>query len=522
MPLSGPLFLGIDVGTQSLRAGVYDERGTCLGYATSPLETKHPHPAWAEQEAGPWWTGACQSVPKALAKASAKADQIAAIGLDCTACTVIACLADGTPVRPALLWMDQRSFQEAADINATGDAILRYVSGVVSPEWMLPKALWLKRREPASYRRALYIVECTDWMMHQLTGEWSLSLNNVTVKWNYARTEGGWSSALLNQVGLEDLIDKWPKPIIPLGKGEAKLSSAAAQALGLRQGTPVAQGGIDAYLGMLGMGAVGPGDLALVMGSSTCHMAMSATPLLGSGMLGCYPDAVVEGLYTMEGGQTATGSIVNWYRQHFAGAEALEAERAGKNVYEVLDSKAAMVPPGCEGLICLDYWQGNRCPRKDPLARGVFSGLTLSHGPGHLFRSIYEGTALGCRHILEDLAEHGFQLRRLFAGGGGARSALWLQIHADVLGIPLLLPRDSEACCLGSALVAAVHAGRYASLNEAAAAMVSIQSTIDPDRRNKSRYDEIYGRYLATYPALAKLMHEAAAGQVNDGNDARP
>jgi ribulose kinase len=250
----------------------------------------------------------------------------------------------------------------------------------------------------------------------------------------------------------------------------------------------------------------------MILGSSTCHLAMSAEGLFGSGMLGCYPDAVVEGLYTLEGGQTATGSILNWYRQHFAGNEAAEAERSGRNVYELLDARAAAVPPGCEGLVCLDYWQGNRCPLKDPRARGAFWGLSLGHGPGHLFRSIYEATAFGTRHILEDLEAHGFRVGRLFAGGGGARSPLWLQIHADVLGRPVLLPRDGEACALGSALVAAVHAGHYPDLGEAARRMVQLAGVIEPNPAHRRAYDEHYARYRATYPALKALMHEAAGG----------
>ena len=151
-----------------------------------------------------------------------------AIGLDCTACTVVACDADGKPLRPALLWMDQRAFREAAEISDTGDPVLRYVSGRVSPEWMLPKALWLKRNEPEVYDRAARIVECTDWMMFRLTGEWTLSLNHVAVKWNYARPDGGWPVGLLKAVGLDDLLEKWPTRIVPLGKGEGGLSDRAA------------------------------------------------------------------------------------------------------------------------------------------------------------------------------------------------------------------------------------------------------------------------------------------------------
>jgi len=504
------LFLGLDVGTQSVRAALFDPRGSCRAFASGSLDTVHPQPSWAEQDALQWWQAACSAVPEALARANARPEQIAGIGLDCTACTVLPCQIDGTPVRSALLWMDQRSFREAAEISASADPILRYVSGVVSPEWMLPKALWLKRHEPAVFRKAQRLVECTDWFMFRLTGEWNLSLNNVTVKWDYARPDGGWSQPLLKWAGLEDLPEKWPSQVVPLGKGDLRLSACAAGELGLKAGIPVAQGGIDAYLGMLGMGAVEAGDLAMIMGSSTCHLAMSPKELFGSGMLGCYPDAVVEGLFTLEGGQTATGSIVNWYRQHFAGNEAAEAERSGRNVYELLDEKAAAVPPGCEGLICLDYWQGNRCPLKDPKARGMFLGLTLSHGPGHVYRSIYEATAFGTRHILEDVARHGLMVKRLFAGGGGAKSRLWLQIHADVLGQPIHLPRENEACALGSALVAAAHCGHYADLEEAARQMVQISGIIEPRPENTRRYDYYYAKYLATYPALQSLMHDMA------------
>jgi FGGY-family pentulose kinase len=507
-----PLFLGLDVGTQSLRAAIFDSNGNCRAFATGSLDTVHPQPGWAEQDPLQWWQAARKAVPEALARAGAKPEDVAGIGLDCTACTVLPCRVDGTPLGRALLWMDQRAFREAEQISATRDPSLRYVSGVVSPEWMLPKALWLKRHEPVRYTGADRLIECTDWFMFRLTGQWTLSLNHVTVKWNYARPDGGWSVALLNSVGLEDLAAKWPARVVPLGKGDLRLSSVAATELGLLPGIPVAQGGIDAYLGMLGMGAVGSGDLAMIMGSSTCHLAMSAQGLFGSGMLGCYPDAVIEGLYTLEGGQTATGSIINWYRQHFAGNEAAEAERTGRNIYEILDAKAAAVPPGSEGLVCLDYWQGNRCPLKDPRARGTLWGLTLSHGPGHIFRSIYEATAFGTRHILEDLRSHGFTVGRLFAGGGGAKSRLWLQIHADVLGQPIHLPRESEACALGSAMVAAVHSGHYANLDEAAQKMVQIASVVEPRRENKRRYDEHYAKYVATYPALRALMHEMAEG----------
>ena len=491
--------LGLDVGTQSLRAALVDPQGRTRAFGVAAIETRYPRPGWAEQDADGWWRAAREAIGLALTQAGVAPDQVVGIGLDCTACTVIACGIDGAPLRPALLWMDQRSHAEADAISRTRLPALRYVSGRVSPEWMLPKALWLKRNEPNVYDKADRIVECTDWMMHRLTGEWTLSLNHIAVKWNYARPDGGWPFALLDEVGLADLVGKWPERIVPLGRGDGVLSSQAAERLGLRAGTPVAQGGIDAYLGMLGLGATGDGDVAVIVGSSTCHLAQSREGVFGSGASGCFPDATVEGLYTLEAGQTATGSILDWYRRHFAGREQAEADRRGVNVYEVLDEQAAAVPPGSEGVLVRDDWQGNRSPFKNPAARGVISGLTLSHGPGHVFRALYEATACGTRHILEDASAHGLTVDRVFVGGGGAKSPLWLQVHADVLKRPIQLTRETESCALGAAMSAALAAGVYPDFDAAAREMVAIERVVEPDPANAGVYDDLFGRYVGLY-----------------------
>ena len=213
------LLLGLDVGTQSLRAALFDLKGSSVAFGVAPIETTYPHPTWAEQEPLSWWSAAVQAVGLALSQGNAEAGQVIGIGIDCTACTVLATGKDGEPLRPALLWMDQRAFQEAEDISSTCDPVLRFVSGRVSPEWMLPKALWIKRNEPRTYANAYRLVECTDWMMYQLTGEWTLSLNHIAVKWNFARSDGGWPVKLLHAVELSDLVDKWPTQIVALGAG---------------------------------------------------------------------------------------------------------------------------------------------------------------------------------------------------------------------------------------------------------------------------------------------------------------
>ncbi len=497
-----PLLLGLDVGTQSLRAALIDAHGQTVSVGVAPIATSYPRPTWAEQDPVQWWAAAADAVRLALAKDGIDPRQIVGIGLDCTACTVLACDSAGEPHRPALLWMDQRAFREAAEISETKDPVLRYVSGRVSPEWMLPKALWLKRNEPDVYSRAERIVECTDWMMFRLTGDWTLSLNHVAVKWNYARPDGGWPVGLLKTVGLEDLLQKWPARIVPLGKGAARLSEQAARDLRLPAGIPVAQGGIDAYLGMLGLGATQDGDVAVIVGSSTCHLAQSREGVFGSGAAGCYPDATALGLYTLEAGQTATGSILEWYRRHFAGDQERDAEKRGVSVFQVLDEHAAAVPPGSDGLVVREDWQGNRSPYKNPHARGAITGLSLAHGPGHIVRAIYEATACGTRHILEDASAHGLKVERIFLGGGGAKSALWLQIHADILKKPVRLARESEACALGSAMAAAVAAGIYPDFDQAATAMVAIERLVEPNPANAAVYDELFQNYVELYRRL--------------------
>jgi ribulose kinase len=253
---------------------------------------------------------------------------------------------------------------------------------------------------------------------------------------------------------------------------------------------------------MLGLGATNAGDVAVIVGSSTCHLAQSRTGVFGSGAAGCYPDATVEGLFTIEAGQTATGSILDWYRRHFAGDQQLEAERRGVHVFQVLDELAAAVPPGALGVVVRDDWQGNRSPYKNPQARGAISGLSLAHGPGHIFRAIYEATACGTRHILEDAIAHGLKVERIFCGGGGARSSLWLQIHADILQKPVHMARESEACALGSAMAAAVAAGSYQDFDEAARAMVAIEHRVEPNKANAAAYDDLFNRYIELYSKL--------------------
>lgn len=505
-----PYVLGLDCGTQSLRAGVFDLRGKPIVFATREFPTYYPKVSWAEQDARDWWKAACECVRECLAEGDLDPAQVVGLSVDGTSCTMLPVEEDGTPLRRALLWMDVRAVDQAQRVTKTKHPVLKYVSWVESPEWMIPKALWIKENEPELYECAARVVECTDWLMHKLTGRWVASLNNVTCKWNYATPEGGWPEDLLRQLGFTDILEKWPREVIAMGEPVGTLAPEAAEELGLTPTTVVAQGGIDAYAAMFGLGVVEPGRMALVMGSSTCHLALSECGLFESHVWGPYPDALTRGTWVLEGGQTSTGSIVKWFADHFAHAAREEANERGVDFFEVLDEKAAAVDPGSEGLVVLDYWQGNRTPRRDPLARGTILGLSLKHELGHLLRAIYEGTAYGTRHILEDLEEAGFRTQGIYACGGGTKSALWLQIHADVCNVPIYLTKVPDATVLGTAICAAAAAGCYPSVEEASRQMVQVTRRIEPNPENREVYDFYFKKYVEMYPPLRGIMHDLA------------
>jgi FGGY-family pentulose kinase len=501
--------IGVDVGTQSVRSCLFDLDGNVVASATRPLATIFPKPAWAEQDPEEWWRGALETLTEIVQASKADPEDIVALSYDCTACTVVALSADGRPLRPALLWMDERAHVEAEEASATGHEVLRYCGGKISPQWMIPKGRWLERHEAGLFADARWVVDETDFFTLRLTGRMTASLNNATAKWNYVRPLGGWPADFLRATKIEALAAKWPTEVLPVGRPLGRLREAVARHVGLSPDTIVAQGGIDAHAGEIALGAVGPGDLALILGSSTCHMAQSPTPVFAN-IWGPYPDALVEGMFTLEGGQTATGSIIQWLVERFGGEAVAQAKGRGQDVYAHLDGLAEAIPAGSEGLLALDYFQGNRTPYKDPLARGTVVGLTLKHTLAHLYRAVYEGVCYGTRQILDDMAAHGFALERIVAGGGGAKSRLWTQIQADVLGRPIHLPRDKETMALGAAIWAGLGAGVFKDYREAIGRMVHIERAVTPVAERRAVYDALYRQYVDLYPAARSTMHALA------------
>lgn len=491
-------FLTADGGTESLRARVYDTGGACLGTCAVPYTT-HFTPGRAEQHPADWWRNFVAASKGAIADAGIEPSRIEAIAYATTCCTVVALDENGDALRPAIMWMDVRAHEEAAAVLATGDAALSLNGagqGPVSAEWMIPKALWLKRNEPAIYDRAHRICEYQDYLTFKLTGEWAASLDNAGLRWHYRNRDGGWARGILGRLGLEELEAKWPDRVVPPGEVVGNLTRAAADELGLPQSVRVVQGGADALIGMIGLGVHRPGQLAMITGSSHLQFGVTEAPIHAPGVWGSYADIVYPGRYIVEGGQTSTGSIINW----------LSRLTGGPLDYDRLNRLAADLPPGSEGLIVQDHFQGNRTPHTDPLSRGAIVGLTLAHGPEHIFRAIMEGIGFGTRAILEAFDRAGYSGQEITVGGGAAASSLWLQIHADTSGLPVRVPASPDAPSTGSAVLAGVGSGRFDSIDEGIAIMVKPGYLIEPRPENVARYAQIYPRYAALYPALREVL----------------
>ena len=494
--------LGVDGGTESIRAIVFDLDGRPKGSHASAYQTQFPNPGWAEQNPDDWWRSMGQATRGALAAGGIAPDQVIAMAIDTTCCSVVAVDAEGKPLRPAMIWMDVRSATEAADVAASGDPALRINGngrGPVSAEWMIPKSLWMKRHEPELFAAAARICEYQDYINWRLTGRWVASLNNMAVRWHYRSREGGLPLSLIEKLGLSDLEEKWPPVIVRPGDVIDGLRRDAAAHLGLPAGIPVAQGGADAFIGMIGLGVTEPGEMALITGSSHLHLGIVARPVHAPGVWGTYMDAVYPDKPIIEGGQTSTGLVIAWFQRHFA----------SQTTFDALNEAAAKIAPGCEGLLVLDHFQGNRTPYTDAASRGAITGLTLKHTPAHVYRAIVEGICLGTKLIVENF--------------GAAFQAGALSWQA----VPPKRPLAANSCrhdpCVAGADRGAGRArarlrhprsprrGTLLDHRGRRHAMVRTARTIEPNEANARRYDAFYPQYRHLYAALKEVRETSVS-----------
>lgn len=495
-------FLGLDFGTQGVRCGIADEHGEIISMAHERYNTYYPEPGWVEQKPNEWIDAMVNATITCLGKADNDVvKNIKGMSVCATASTVVPVLKNGTALMDAIIWMDNRANMEADGINETKHEVLKYSGNEVSVEWLIPKVLWIKNNRRDIYDKSYKIVEQLDYINYILTGEWVASICQATCKSNYIEEHGEWDRRFFEGIRLGEFNRKLNTHVLHLGEPIGRLKKTMSKKLGLPDDVVVYQGGIDAHIAMLGIGVSRPGDMGIVMGSSFVHLVLSKEPLFNDGIWGPYNNAVIPGLYCLEGGQVSAGSIAKWFLREF--------KVEGEEPYELMMAEAETVEPGSEGVIALDFFQGNRTPYKDPLAKGVFYGLTLSHKRAHVYRAILESVAYGMRNVIENMSTEKLNIKNIMACGGVTRNPLWLQIISDVCGKTInLTTHSSEAGILGCCIVAAVGRGVYQGLEIATQQMVRNNEVIQPDLEAHEIYKELFVDYIDLYERLKGLMHK--------------
>lgn len=535
-------YLGVDVGTGSARAGIFDLRGRMMGQASREIELFRPQADFVEQSSDNIWQAVCQAVRDAVNQSNINPVQIKGIGFDAT-CSLVVLDKEGKPltVSPSgrseqniIVWMDHRAISQAERLNALQHRVLDYVGGVISPEMQTPKLLWLKQHMPNSWQNIGHLFDLPDFLTWRATQDETRSLCSLVCKWTYMGHENRWDESYFRQAGLEDLLEHDAAKIgrdvktmgEPLGHG---LTQRAATELGLLPGTAVSVSIIDAHAGSLGtLGAAGASGehadfdrrIALIGGTSTGHMAISKEPRFIKGVWGPYYSAILPDFWLNEGGQSATGALIDHMIQsHPCYATLRDRGTAqGKTIYEVLNDllrKMAGEPEKIAFLTrdihMLPYFHGNRSPRANPNLTGILTGLKLSRTPEDMalhYLATLQAIALGARHIIETMNQSGYSIDTIMASGGGTKNPLFVQEHANATGCAMLLPEESEAMLLGSAMMGTVAAGAYDSLPEAMNAMSRIGKTVTPQTNEIKRYyDQKYRVFREMYHDHMKYRH---------------
>ena len=533
--------VGIDFGTLSgrvivARASDGEELGTAVhdfphGVVSDALPDGTPLPPdWALQVPSDWIDVLRTAVPKALAAAEVDPGRVAAIGTDFTACTILPALADGTPLcelpgyagRPHAypkLWRHHAAQPHADRINALGaergEPWLRRYGGKISSEWEFAKGLQLLEEDPEIYRRMERWVEAADWIVWRLSGTYLRDACATGYKaiWQDGAYPSADFLAALNPGFAGFVTEKVEQPVGRLGDAAGGLTAEAAALTGLPEGIPVCVGNVDAHVTAPAARAVGPGQMLLVMGTSTCHLMNS--PELGEvpGMCGVVRDGIVPGMWGYEAGQSGVGDIFAWFVRNGVPPEyAQRAEREGTGLHELLTGLAAKQPAGAHGLVALDWHSGNRSVLVDHELSGLILGQTMATKPEDGYRALLEATAFGTRVIVEAFESSGVPVAELVAAGGLIRNELLMQIYADVTRRPLHVSGSAQGPALGSAMHAAVAAGIYRDIGAAAEAMGKpATATYRPDEENARVYDELYAEYLRLHDYFGRggndVMH---------------
>ncbi len=502
--MSKPFLVGVDLGTTGCRAIIYDLLGceVATSYVEYPVST--PQPGWAEQDPEMWWNAVLQTLGDAVGKAKLNPGDVEGVGVTGQQPSPVFVTADGSSLGPSLIWMDQRTTAECEEIEqALGAARVYQITGLrLDTIYAASKILWVRRHWPDAYQRAHKILLAKDFLLQRLTGSFvsDYATSGSTMLLDIRKL--AWSDDVLR--ALEIPKEKLPEPRLSTDAAGPLLPNVAKE-VGLLAGTPVYICAGDTTAQAVGTRVVIPGETCTVIGTScdvvTCTEAPVTDP---SRRFGCYPHAVA-GRYVTIAGANGGGVTLRWFRDAFCGLETESASRLGLGAYLLMDLEAEHTSPGSDGIVFLPYLMGERAPVYDPLAQGVFFGISLRHRRAHFIRSIMEGVACSIRHRVEISEAQGIGIPLIYIAGGGGNSALWRQIVADVTGKPNEALQVSESTCMGAVILAGVGAGLFPSVEDACAGLLPTAGRCEPQTGVRHVYDQVFEVYVQLYENTKSL-----------------
>jgi xylulokinase len=492
-------FIGVDTSTTATKALLMDETGQVIRVASSEYSYQTPFPLWSEQEPELWWSAARESIAKVLKKSKIASSKVKGLGLTGQMHGLVLLGEDGQVLRPAILWNDQRTAAECDEMRAKlgKERLIQITGNDALTGFTAPKILWVKNNEPELYRKVRHILLPKDYLRFKLTGAYASDRAGGagTILFDLERRD--WSPEVLAAL---DINLDWLPPTYEGTEVTGTINSEAARDTGLRPGTPVFGGGGDQSAAAVGTGAVQEGVVSLSLGTSGVVFVSMATPAIEpQGRLHAFCHAV-SGMWHLMGVMLSAAGSLRWFRDAFA---------PGMD-FDTLLQLQTEIRPGSDGLLFLPYLTGERTPHPDPLARGAFVGLTVRHSFPHLTRSVLEGVAFGLRDSFELMKNTGLaEVHQVRVTGGGAKSPLWRQILADVLGANLVTVNSEEGAAFGAALLAATGAGVFPDVASACKRVIQLTGTTEPGAASPV-YQELYQIYRDLYPSLKPTFDSVA------------
>ncbi|MDQ7841946.1 MAG: xylulokinase [bacterium] len=504
-----PLILAHDLGTTGNKATLFRDDGKLVASAFAGYETRYPAINWAEQDPSDWWKAFCRSSRQLLAQAGVEAREIGVVSFSGQMMGCLPVDVGGRPLRPSIIWADQRAEGEAQLLRErVGEETVYGLTGHrISPAYSLEKILWVRDHEPEIFRQTHKVLHAKDYLIYRLTGEFVTDYSDASGMNAFDLQARTWAPQILDAVGV-------PAEILPTLRSSidvvGEVRPEAAGEAGLAPGTPVVMGGGDGPCAAVGAGVVRQGTAYNYVGSSSWIALATAAPIQDPERRTFNFHHLDPRMIMPTGTMQTAGGSYQWFRNQLGGLEAQEARERGVDSYEILDREAEAIPPGAGNLIYLPYLMGERAPHWNPRARGAFIGLTMTHTRAHMTRAVLEGVAFNLRIILDAFRRQGAGIEQMRLIGGGARGRLWRQIIADVYGLPVLRPRYlEEATSLGAAVAGGIGVGliKDFSVAEQLVEIVEVQS---PDPAAGRRYAELYPVFCDAYTALVPIFERLA------------